>query len=152
MPSEIAEKPRSAPVKQFAVFADNRVGRLNELLQRLAGGGIHVLAFSQLDSTECSIIRFITDYHDDARQLLQKNGYAFTETEVIAVEITTEADFKFVTAALVEAEINIHYIYPFIMRPNGRSALALNLEDNELAAQVLGAHGLRVLDQNDIAR
>ncbi len=152
MAAQITEKPRRAPIRQFSVFADNKVGRLNELIQHLAKNDIHIVAFSQLDTTECTIMRFIVDYHEQARELLNDRGYSFSEVELIAVEIDSEAGFKHVTAALVEVEINIHYIYPFIMRPNGKSALAISLEDNEMAADILACKGLKVLDQDDIAR
>ena len=33
-----------------------------------------------------------------------------------------------VLAALFEAEINVHYVYSFIKRPEGRSALAINAD------------------------
>jgi hypothetical protein len=52
----------------------------------------------------------------------------------------------------VEAELNIHYIYPFIFRPHGKSALAMHLEDNEVAKNTLETHQLKVLNQSDIAR
>lgn len=152
MAPEIADKARGEPIVQFSIFADNKVGRLNDLVQRLGARDVHIVAFSQLDTTECTVMRLIVDYPDQARDLFHEHGYAFSETEMVAVEINSEADLKFVTAALVEAEINIHYIYPFLMRPRGKTALAINLEDNDLARNVLNCRNLRTLDQGDIAR
>ena len=57
-----------------------------------------------------------------------------------------------VLSALLEAEINIHYIYSFIKRPEGKSALAINTEDSDVAAQALSKRGYRVLTQRDISR
>ena len=74
------------------------------------------------------------------------------QSELVAVELDKESDLKKVTNALVQAEINIHYVYPFLIRPNGRYALALRLEDNDLAADTLQRHQLKVIGQNDIAR
>ena len=71
---------------------------------------------------------------------------------MVAVELDSEADIAKVTLALVQAEINIHYTYPFVTRPNNRSALAISLEDNELASETLRRHQINVLSQNDIAR
>lgn len=152
MGSEIAEKSRGEPVVQFSIFADNKVGRLNDLVQRLCAVDVHLMALSQLDTTECTIMRLIVDYPERARELFRGQGYAFSETEMVVVEMATEAELKFVTAALVEAEINIHYVYPFLMRPHGKTALAINLEDNDLAMNVLACRKLRTLDQGDIAR
>jgi len=38
------------------------------------------------------------------------------------------------------------------MRPHGRCGLVLSVDDEELASQVLFAHGFKVLSQKDIAR
>lgn len=84
--------------------------------------------------------------------MLRDFGYAFSETSILAAEIATEADLKFLTSALVEAEINIHYLYPFIMRPNGKSAIAMNVEDAEFAETVLNGRQIRCLTLGDVAR
>lgn len=152
MHSDVAQRPDRAPIKQFSVFTDNRVGRLNELLQRLAQRDLNIIALSQLDTTECVVVRLVINYPEVARDVLAEHGYGFTETEIIAVEMDSEERLRFITAALVEAEINIHYLYPFLARPREHSALAIYLEDNYLATSVLQAHGFTVLDQHDIAR
>lgn len=152
MESGITQSREREAIIQFSVFADNKVGRLNELVQRFAHRDIHIIAVSQLDSTECTVMRIIPDYPEAAREMLSEFGYAFSESPILAVELNTEADLKFVTSALVEAEVNIHYLYPFIMRPNERSALALNVEDHEFAESVLQARQIRCLTRDDVAR
>lgn len=140
------------PVLQFSVFADNKVGRLSELVQRLGQSDIHVMALSVLDSTECTVMRFIPDYPEAASRLLQQIKYAYTESEILAVEMRSEADLKFITAALVEAEVNINYLYPFLMRPQGKCALAMHVEDSDFARTVLESRQIRCLNRLDIAR
>lgn len=152
MVSEISRRPESDPVRQFSVFTDNKVGRLNEIAQMLAARDVHIVAISQLETTECNIIRFIVNYHERGREVLRNSPYAFVENELLAVEMETGDRFKFVTAAFVEAEINVHYLYPFLVRPRGNTALAVCLEDNDLARSVLATKGFKVLDQRDIAR
>ena len=49
-------------------------------------------------------------------------------------------------------ELNIYYLYSFIPHPQGKSLLALSMEDNEMAEQVLTRHQFRVLRQMDISR
>ena len=55
-------------------------------------------------------------------------------------------------AALLEAEVNINYLYSFIPHPHGKSLLALSMEDNDMAEKVLQRHLFRVLKQADISR
>lgn len=151
MAAEISTTPRD-PVKQFSVFTENRVGRLHEVTALLKNHNVHVMGITVLDTTDSAIVRFLVDEVDKARELMINNDYAYTECEVLAVEISDESQLTGVLAALLEAEINIHYIYSFLKRPEGMGALAINAEDREVAAQSLSKRGFRVLTQSDISR
>lgn len=140
------------PVIQFSIHVDNTVGRLNEIIRLLAVHEVHIMAFSILDATDSSIIRMVVDYPEEAQKLFIEHQFSFVQSELLAIELKSEADIKKVTTALVQAEINIHYIYPFISRPNNQCALAMRLEDNELAAETIALHQLRIISQDDIAR
>ena len=142
----------SDPVKQFSVFAENRVGRLYDLIGLLKGSNVHVMAITVLDTTDSAILRLVVDDPEKARELMVNNDFPYTEVDVLAVEISDEGDLKGVLAALFEAEINIHYVYSFIKRPEGKYALAINVEDADVAAQALGKRGYKVLTQRDISR
>ena len=139
-------------VKQFSIFAENKVGRLNDLLSLLAGKDVHVLAVCLVDTTDSTIMRVVVDYPEVAAPLMKQHGFAHNLVDVMAVEIATEAQLKLVTCALVQAEINIHYIYPFLMRPHGRTGLVMSLEDHDLATEVLKRNQIQVLSQTDLAR
>lgn len=97
-------------------------------------------------------MRLIVDDPDKARELMVNNDFPYTECDMTAVEIADAADLKGVLSALLEAEINIHYIYSFIKRPGGKSALALSIEDPDIAAQSFTNRGIKVLSQRDISR
>jgi len=142
----------SDPVKQFSVFAENRVGRLYDLTALLAAHNVHIMAVTTLDTTDSTIVRIVVDDPDKARELMINNDFFYTECDVVAVEFTEEGDLKGVLAALLEAEINIHYVYSFVKRPNDRTALVLNIEDPDIAAQAMNNRGFRVLSQRDISR
>ena len=152
MSNPTSEALRGDPVRQFTVFADNKVGRLNDLLLELARKDLHVMGFSLVDSTECTLIRVIIDYPEVARDLFHERQLAFSESEVIAVEMENEAHIRGVTAALCEAEINIHYAYALLKRPRGACGLVLHVDDFELAEAVLAGKGFPVLRQSDLAR
>lgn len=153
MSAEVMRSPDAyKPVIQFSIHADNKVGRLDEIIGLLSVEEIHVIALSILDTTDSSIIRLLVDYPEEAQKLLIENQFSYVQSEIIAVELKSEAEIKTVTSALVQAEINIHYIYPFLVRPNQRYALAISLEDNDLAAETLRRNQLNVIGQADIAR
>jgi len=137
---------------QFSIFADNKVGRLNDILGLLAERDLHALALATLDTTDSTIIRVIVDYPEIAREVLHAHNYNFNEVEVVAVEIPGVEHLYRVTCALVQAEINIHYIYPFLLRPHNKSALAIRIEDEDLAKDTLTRNQIKVLTHSDLAR
>jgi len=55
-------------------------------------------------------------------------------------------------SAMLEAELNINYLYSFIPYPSGKPVMALSMEDNDMGEQVLKKHQFRVLRQEDISR
>lgn len=140
------------PVIQFSVFMPNRLGRLLEVSRRLAEREVHILALTVLDTTESTILRFISDDPEAARSLLDEHALPFTETVVLAVEVEGEGRLKDVLHALLEAELNIHYVYPFLTRPGGKSALVISIEHQEVAEDALRRHQFTVLFQPDLSR
>lgn len=140
------------PVRQFSIFAENRVGQLHDLATLFKQNAVHIMAITVLDTTDSAIVRVIVDDPDRARELLVNNDFPYTECEVLAVEITDESQIKPVLATIYQAEINVHYVYSFIKRPQGGAALVMSIEDIDVATQALGQCGFKVLTQRDISR
>jgi hypothetical protein len=151
MPTETTTAGRPDPVRQFSIFTPNRLGRLHDLISLLGAHEVHVLALMVLDTTESSIIRVVVDDPDRARDLLVREGFPFTESKLVAVEVNP-TDLNRLMAALLQAELNINYLYSFIPHPQGKSILALSMEDNDLAEQALHRHQFRTLKQSDVSR
>jgi hypothetical protein len=140
------------PVKQFSVFIENRVGRLHDLVALFAKHNIHIMAMTTIDQTDTALDRMVVDDPDLARELMKRHHFFFTECEIVAVEFNDEGQLADVLSAMLTVEVNIHYAYAFLMRPNGKSALALAVEDNDLATCALNSRGFKVLTQRDISR
>jgi len=152
MAEKTAQARRPDPVPQFSIFTANRIGRLHDVVSLFDSYQVHVLALTVLDTTDSSIIRLVVDDPDRARNLLREHAFPFTESPVIVVEFEYSTELGRLMAALLEAELNINYLYSFIPYPAGKPLLAISLEDNEMAEQVLRKHQFRVLRQVDISR
>lgn len=148
----ITAAPQRTPVKQFSVFADNKVGRMHDLVSALSEQDIHILGLATVDTTDSAMIRLIVDYWQPARNLFHGLSMAFALNDVVLAELHSTEDMSRVTRALMEAEINIHYMYPLLLRPNGHSGLVLRLEDQDLGEEVLRQSGIITLDHSDLAR
>src|SRR5437667_3352489 len=151
MATETTKMRRVDPVIRFSVFTPNRLGRLHDLIRLLGAQDVHVLALMVLDTTDSAIIRVVVDDPDRARELLLREGFPFTESKLVVVEVTS-TELNRLMAALLEAELNINYLYSFIPHPEGKSIIGLSIEDNETAEQALRRYHFRTLTHTDISR
>ncbi|HWW00735.1 MAG TPA: hypothetical protein VNZ64_13650 [Candidatus Acidoferrum sp.] len=151
MATETTKARRADPVVQFSVFTPNRLGRLHDLIVLLSAQDIYVLALMVLDTTDSAIIRLVVDNPERARDLLVREGFPFTESRLVAVE-AGPADLSRLMSTLLEAELNINYLYSFIPQPQGKSIIGLSMEDNETAEQALEHQRFRILRQIDVSR
>lgn len=140
------------PVRQFSIFSENRVGQLHDLTSLFKQHNVHIMAITVLDTTDSAIVRVVVDDPDKARELMVNNDFPYTECEVLAVELGDESQLRPVLAAIYQAEINVHYVYSFIKRPQGGAALVISIEDIDVAGQALNQCGFKVLTQRDISR
>ena len=144
--------PGREPIRQFEIYAENKVGWLNDFIEMLQTEGIHIMAISVLDTTDSAVIRLVPNYPKETARLLKSRSISFMERNILAVEIEGEDSLQMITRSLLHAEINIHYVYPFLYQPNHKPVLALAMEDEDIGEEALAKHRLRILMQDDFAR
>lgn len=138
-------------IRQFTVFLENRVGALLEVIRRFEGTGIRVCALSINDAAECAFVRFLLSDADRGREILERSGLAMIETDLVGVELPSGSQpLLRVCTALLQAELNIIQAYPLIIRPNGQPAVALMVENAELAMQTLLEKGFTLITEGDL--
>ena len=138
-------------LRQYTVFLENRVGQLLEVLKRFEGTGIRVVALSINDAAECAFVRLMLSDADRGRELLERSGLAIIETDLVGVELPdTPQPLLRVCTALLQAELNIIQAYPLIVRPHGKPAVAIMVENIELAMETLHTKGFRILNEGDL--
>jgi hypothetical protein len=144
---------RSWPsITQFSVFLENRVGQLLEVLRAFHGSKVRILGLTISDSADCSILRLILSHSEQGREILSLNKHAFAENELLVVELPSgPQSLADLCLALLQAEINIHYAYPLIVHPRGRSAVAMHIDNMEQASGSLHNMGFDVLSEADLA-
>jgi hypothetical protein len=138
-------------IRQYSIFAPNKVGQLQTLIRLVESARLRVLALSIVDSAECSIIRLVINKPESAYELLTQAGYRFCEVDLLVVELPSrDQPILAICSSLLKAEVNIQYAYPLMVRPYGRPALAFYVDDLEVAANVLDAEGFIVLTEHDM--
>jgi hypothetical protein len=150
---ETTQKFDGPRVRQFSIFLPNKVGAMLEVVKLLNSKHADVVALSISESTDSAIARVIVSDPDLVERLLGENNIAFGVCEMIVVEMQEVAgQLGKLLAALLMAEVNVHFTYPLLIRPRGFSALALHVDDAECALSVLLGEGFKILSQNDISR
>ena len=102
MGSETTREPDHGPVRQFSIFVENKVGRLNELVQSLGSADVHIMALCLVDTTDSTIIRIVVDYPERAEAVLNEHNFAHDDVPVVAIELQSESQLKDVTSILLK--------------------------------------------------
>ncbi len=138
-------------VRQFNVFVANRLGGLADIVRRFETNDNRIVSLTVVDSADCAIIRLVLRDPERALEVFEQAKLPVTESDLLVVEMPEGPQpLLHICKALLAAELNIHYAYPLLFGPHGAPALALHVEDHELAARTLSAKGFTLLTEGDI--
>ena len=138
-------------IRQFTVFLENRVGQLLDVVRRFEGTGIRIVALSINDSAECAFVRFLVSHPERGREILERAGLAIIESDLIGLELPEGSQpLLQICAALLQAEINIIQAYPLITPPHGVPAVAIMVDNTDVALEMLAAKGFKMITEDDL--
>ncbi len=138
-------------IRQFTVFLENRVGKLLEVIRRFEGSRVKIVALSISDTCECAFARFLLSHPEQGREILERAGLAIVESDLIGIELPDgQQALLDICTALLQAEVNIIQAYPLLVRPRGRAAVALMVDNIEMGQETLAAKGFAMITENDL--
>jgi hypothetical protein len=139
-------------IRQFTVFMENKVGQLLEVIRRFEGSKVRIVALSINDSAECAFVRFLLSHPEQGREILERAGLALIESDLIGVELPPgNQPLLQVCTALLQAEVNIVQAYPLLVRPHGRAAVALMVDNIEMGLETLDSKRFTMISEADLA-
>ena len=139
-------------IRQFTVFLENKVGQLLEVVRRFEGSHVHIVALSIADSAECAFVRFLLSHPEQGREILERAGLALIESDLIGVELPSGPQpLLQICTALLQAEVNIIQAYSLLIRPHDRPAVALMVDNIEMAQETLAQKGFTMVSENDLS-
>ncbi|MGO8750141.1 MAG: acetolactate synthase [Thermoguttaceae bacterium] len=138
-------------IRQFTVFLENRVGQLLDVIRRFEGSTVKIVALSITDAAECAFVRFLLSHPEEGREVLERAGLSIIESDLIGVELPegSQALIRICTA-LLQAEVNIVQAYPLLVRPRGRAAVALMVDNIDAGLETLAAKGFTMITEKDL--
>ena len=138
-------------IKQFTVFLENRVGRLLQVVRCFQNTSSRIVAMNINDSTECSLVRFVLTHPEQGREILELQGLGLIESELIGIVLPhSNQPMIEVCEALLQAEINLVQTYPLMVTDEGKMAVALMVDNIELAQQTLACQDFEMITENDL--
>ncbi len=138
-------------IRQFTVFLENRVGQLLDVVRRFEGSQVRIVALTISDSTECALVRFLLSDPEAGREILERAGLPLVESDLIGVELPDSPQPMLqICTALLAAEVNITQIYPLLLRPTGRPAVALMVDNIEMAVDTLRSKGFHAINEDEL--
>ena len=138
-------------VCQFVVFLENRVGRLQKLVQVFEESTAKIVGLAVEESSEAALVRLISSDSKVARKVLEDHGFAFGQTDLIAVELpeNTTSPLSAICTVLLRAEINIHSAHPLLVAPK-LPTIALYVDEPTFAGQILIRKGFKLIGESDL--
>lgn len=150
-PERTAQGYSPPSVRQFSVFLDNRPGKLLEVVQLFDDApNVQLCGFSVVEASDHAVIRLIPNNAEVAKQLLREYRLPHSEMELLVVEMSEDHTLTSLCLYLLGAELNIRFCYPLMLRPNGCPTIAIAVDDDYLAGQILRRKNFRLLGESDL--
>ena len=127
---------------------ENRPGRLYKLTHALGREGIDFVTLSIADTKDYGIVRFIARDNDRAYRVLKEAGFTVGQTELIGVEVSDKPNaLAEVIALLEEANINIEYLYSFVLTNHNSAKILMRVEKTQEAVDLLTSKNIKLLSE-----
>jgi len=138
-------------LRQFCVFLENRVGRLQDLLRMLESQELRVVALSVVDSVDCAMSRIMVNNYERGKEAFALSNFSVIESDLIGVVLPDHPQpYVQICSALLRAELNIHYTYPLLYRRHGRGAVAVYVDDIDAGLKTLEEGGHQIITELDL--
>jgi len=137
---------RRKPVKQLAVFIENRAGRLAEICGILGKANINILGFSIADSEGYGIFRIIVKETDLAQRILREAGFTVTEREILCLDVPHRpGGLSSVLKIFSDNNINVEYMYAI-----ANTLIVFYIESIKEAEEILSKNNIDLKSIDDL--
>jgi len=138
-------------VEQISIFLENKSGRLAEVTEVLAKGGINLRALSLADTADFGILRLIVNDIEKAKKILKDNGFTVGKTEVLAVEVPDKpGGMASILGPLRDKGINVEYMYAYVQKSGEHAIIIFRFDDLDGAIKALKDKGIRILTGEEV--
>jgi len=134
-------------LKQISISIENSPGRLLEVTNALGEAGINLRALNLVDIGHFGLLRLLVSDVATTRRIIMGKHLPAHIDEVVAAEIEDEpGSLATVLKPLLDANVNIEYMYAFSGTTSGKAVMVFRFSDNDKAIGILQQSGVSLLD------
>ncbi len=134
-------------LKQISIFLENAPGRLYEASHALAEAGLNLRSLCISDTSDFGILRILISDVNKARSVIMEKQLPAKVDDVVAAELQdTPGSLAGVLKHLMEARINVDYMYALAGGTSGTAVMIFRFSDNDKAINILKKNGVNLLD------
>lgn len=138
-------------VKQLSVFVENTVGRLADITGILLENNIDLKASTIAETVDFGILRCIVEKPEEMVDILVKEGFSASITEVIGVSLEDRpGGLHRVLRILADEGIAVNYIYSTVKSAEGKALIMMKVSDEKKAEDILKTNGVELIGSSDL--
>ena len=138
-------------IKQISVFVENQPGSMMRVTSVLTESHVNIRAISTFDTPEFGILRLVVDDPAKAKESLTQKGFVTRVNDVIGAELKDEkGNLNQMLKILADGEINVNYIYSFVIREEKAPVIVFHTDDFQKADQVLKDAEVKPVEESEL--
>ena len=138
-------------IRQISVFVENQPGSMMNVTNVLTEAHVNIRAISTFDTPEFGIMRLVVDDPVRAKESLTSKGFVNRVSDVIGAELKDEkGNLNQMLKILADGQINVNYIYSFVIREGKAPVMVFHTDDFEKAESVLKQADVKVVEEEDL--
>lgn len=112
---------------------------------------VNIRAISTFDTPEFGILRLVVDDPAKAKESLTQKGFVTRVNDVIGAELKDEkGNLNQMLKILTDGEINVNYIYSFVIREEKAPVIVFHTDDFQKAEQVLKDAEVKLVEESEL--
>ncbi len=140
-----------AEIKQISLFVENKPGRTAKVAKTLSDAGVNIRAMTIAEAGDFGVIRMVVNDPEKGYDVLRKNGFTVSMTDVLAVEMKDSPGGLYeIVDTLGQNNINVDYAYAFVTAKAKSAMLILRVDDIGMARKVLTEKGLKLATKEEV--
>ena len=138
-------------IRQISVFVENQPGSMMNVTNVLTEAHVNIRAISTFDTPEFGIMRLVVDDPVRAKESLTSKGFVNRVSDVIGAELKDEkGNLNQMMKILADGQINVNYIYSFVIRDGKAPVMVFHTDDFEKAESVLKQADVKLVEEEDL--